>query len=346
MSDTPFQNRRRPTIRDVASLAEVGAGTVSRVLNQDPRVRGRTRERVLAAVAELGYHLDERGRALRAKRGNLLLAIVPFFTHYLFMEILREIDRATPSDTGTILTVMNVESPEEKTHAFEMAAWDGRLAGIISVSLTPPEGFSRLLRPGIPTVLIDVEDGESPSVVVDHVYGGRLGTKHLLSLGHERIGFVGRPQDPFIRRGVSGPRVSGYRQALEEAGIPFREEYFRPGEYSKADGYEQALHLLDLPQPPTAIFAASDLQAIGVLEAARERGMHLPDDLAVLGYNDIELAGYLGLSTVRLPIAEVVEWAMKLLKAAWANEPLASPPPLRPTLIVRETCGGSAHVDD
>jgi DNA-binding LacI/PurR family transcriptional regulator len=165
---------RRPTIRDVADLAEVGAGTVSRVLSGDARVRERTRGRVLAAVASLGYHLDERGRALRAKRGNLLLTIVPFFTRNLYMEILREIDRATPADTGTIMTVMNVESPEEKSRAFELAAWDSRLAGIIAVSLTPPEGFAEQLLPTVPTVLVDVQEGHFPSVVVDHIYGGYL----------------------------------------------------------------------------------------------------------------------------------------------------------------------------
>jgi DNA-binding LacI/PurR family transcriptional regulator len=262
------------------------------------------------------------------------------------MEILREIDRATPPDTGTIMTVMNVESPEEKTRAFELAAWDSRLAGIISVSLTPPEGFAEQLLQTVPTVLVDVQDGHFPSVVVDHVYGGYLGTKHFLDLGHERIGFIGRPQDPFIRRGSSGLRVSGYRHALEGAGLPFKEEYFRPGEYSKIDGFGEALELLHLPEPPTAIFAASDLQAIGVLEAARVMKLEVPGDLAVLGYNDIELAGYLGLSTVRLPIAEMVDWAMKLLQAAWAGEVLHSPPPLLPTLVVRETCGASESEEE
>jgi DNA-binding LacI/PurR family transcriptional regulator len=103
------------------------------------------------------------------------------------------------------------------------------------------------------------------------------------------------------------------------------------------------VYLFDLPEPPTAIFAASDLQAIGVLEAARFRGLRVPKDLAVLGYNDIELAGYLGLSTVRLPIAELADWAMKLLRAAWAGEALEPPSPLRPTLIVRRPAGSESE---
>ncbi len=341
----PDQRTRRPTVKDVAELAGVGAGTVSRVLRGDPRARPRTRQRVLEAVAALSYHVDPAGRALRTRQGNLIGAIVPFFSRSLYMEILRGIDRATEPGSGRILTVLNVETPEEKEQAFEAVAWDSRMAGILSVCLTPPDWFSEQVVP--PTILIDVSSGSFPAVSLDHVYGGYIGTKHLLSLGHERIGFLGRPQDPFVRRGTSGLRVSGYRRALEEVGIPFRGEYFRPGEYSRADGHDQAMALLALPDPPTAIFAASDLQAIGVLEAARARGLRVPADLAVLGYNDVEVAQYIGLSTVRLPIDEMVEWAMALLHAAWSGESLTPPLPLTPTLVVRDTCGGDAetHID-
>ena len=257
------------------------------------------------------------------------------------MEILRGIDRAVEPGSGRILTVLNVETPEEKDHAFEAVAWDGRIAGILSVCLSPPDWFNDQVL--VPTVLIDVSDARFPCVVADHPLGGYIGTRHLLSLGHERIGYIGRPQDPFIRLGTSGLRVSGYRRALEEAGLPFRESYFRTGEYSRADGYAQAMSLLDTPEPPTAIFAASDLQAIGVLEAAADRALRVPEDLAVLGYNDVEIAQYIGLSTVRLPIAEMAEWAMALLHAAWSGESLSPPPPLAPTLVVRHTCGGDVH---
>jgi len=330
---------RGARIGDVAVLAGVGVGTVSRVLNGGTGVRASTRQKVLRAIQELGYHADERGRALRAKRGNLILVLVPFFTRNLYVEMLRAIDRATPPDSGYILTVMNVESPQEKERAFALASSDTRLAGIISVSLTPPDGFAAARRTDVPLIVLDAPSEEFPAIEFDHVYGGRLGTNHLLGLGHRRIGFIGRSQDPFVR---SGLRAVGYRQALVEAGVAWREEYVRVGEYSREHGLRDALALLDLPEPPTAIFAASDLQAIGVLEAARLRGLEVPDDLAVLGYNDVELAEYVGLSTVRLPRDELARYAMEFLEASWAGALARPPSPLRPTLIVRRSCGAAS----
>lgn len=326
----------RPTIRDVAQRAGVGIGTVSRVLNQSPAVRPKTRERVLQAIAELGYYPDERARELRLKRGNLLLVLVPHLTKPLYIEVLRHIERLRPP--GIVLTVTNAESPEEKERAFQRIARDTRIGGIIAVNLAPPEGFAHILRPGVPLIVVDTRSEEFPTVEVDHVHGGYLATQHFIRLGHERIGFIGRFQDPFVPR---GQRIIGYRRALEEAGIPFRREYVRISNYDHRDSCEHALVLLDLPEPPTAIFAASDLQAMGVLEAARLRGLRVPQDLAVLGYNDVEWAEFLGLSTIRLPLDQLAEHAIALLLQSWSGAAVTPPPPLKPTLVVRQTCGGT-----
>jgi DNA-binding LacI/PurR family transcriptional regulator len=156
----------------------------------------------------------------------------------------------------------------------------------------------------LPAVLINDSPTSLSRVMIDDVKGGRIATRHLLGLGHRQVAYISDPlSDPFNFTS-SRYRYQGYRQALEEYGVSFRPEYHRADEHGREQAREMAHQLLDLENPPTAIFAASDTQAMGVLEAARERGISVPEALSVIGYDDIEIAEYLDLTTIHQPLFE------------------------------------------
>ena len=170
----------------------------------------------------------------------------------------------------------------------------------------PPsdEDVERFGVAGLPTVLINDSPTSLSRVMVDDVKGGHIATRHLLELGHRKVAYISDPlTDPF-NFASSRYRYQGYRQALDEYDVPFRPEYHCADEHGREQAREMTYQLLDLDDPPTAIFAASDTQAMGVLEAARERDISIPDALSVVGYDDIEIAEYLGLTTIRQPLFE------------------------------------------
>jgi DNA-binding LacI/PurR family transcriptional regulator len=169
--------------------------------------------------------------------------------------------------------------------------------------------------------LIDARHPRLSRTVIDDVAGGRIATQHLIDLGHHKIGYVSDLLDNPFNFVSSRDRYEGYRQALDEAGIPFRSEYHRQGEHGRKEARDNGLILLSLPDPPTAIFAASDTQAIGVLEAAQEMGLRVPEDLSIVGYDDIEVAEYLHLTTMRQPLFVSGVQGVELLL-----ESIAAPP--------------------
>lgn len=293
-----------PTIYDVAERANVGIGTVSRVLNNSPNVRPETRERVLAAIKELEYRPSPMARRLSLRKTLTIGVIVPFFTRPSFVERLRGVEAAV-AESEYDLIVYNVETPEKRDAYFREVPHRRRIDGLIIISLAPTDEDVRYFaHAGMPTVLIDAHHPELNRVVVDDVEGGRLATQHLIDLGHRKIGYISDPLENPFNFTSSRDRYLGYRRALKEAGIPFRHTYHQQGEHGHYQAKVMAGRLLDLDDPPTAIFAASDTQAMGVLEALRERGLRCPDDVVLVGYDDIEVAEYLGLTTVRQPLYE------------------------------------------
>jgi DNA-binding LacI/PurR family transcriptional regulator len=187
-------------------------------------------------------------------------------------------------------------------------------------------------------VLIDARHPGLSRVVIDDVAGGRLATQHLLELGHRRIGFVGdRLENPF-NFVSSRDRYKGYRQALAEADIPYRAEYHAQGEHGREQARRMASDLLAMNEPPTAIFAASDTQAFGVLEAARDARLKVPEELSVIGYDDVEIAEYFHLTTVRQPLFASGVEGVGLLLGAIATPPAVPRRVLLPVeLVVRGT---------
>jgi DNA-binding LacI/PurR family transcriptional regulator len=326
------------TIRDVAKRAGVGVGTVSRVLNEHPSVRDGTRQKVLSAIDELDYTPNPIARRLSLGKTLSIAVIVPFFTRPAFIERLRGIEYAL-ADSEYDLILFNVETTTRRDDTFRTVPRRERVDGLLILSLSPSDSdVDRFLQAGVPTVLVDTRHPRLSRVVSDDVAGGRMATQHLIVLGHRRIGFVGDQLDNAFNFVSSHDRYQGYHEALAEAGIPFRPEYRRQGEHGREEARQMARALLALPDPPTAIFAASDTQAFGVLEATQDAGLQVPKELSVIGYDDIEIAEYLHLSTIRQPLFASGVEGVELLLESIANPPPAPHRVLLPVeLVVRGT---------
>ena len=326
------------TITEVARHAGVGVATVSRVLNGSPAVREQTRQRVLDAIAELGYAPNPAARALSTGRTLSVGVVAPFFTRPSVIERLRGISHVL-AGAGYRMVLFDVERPGQDSESFRTLP--GGLDGLLSISLCPPAtDLERFAAAGMPVVLVDYPHERLPSVHTDDVEGGRLATEHLLAIGHERIAFLGDFEHNYHGFISSASRRAGYQQALAAAGLDVDPELVRRASHGREQAADLTRALLEQPDPPTAIFAASDTQAIGVLEAADELGASVPGDLAVVGYDDIEVARYAGLTTVAQPLEESGAIGANLLLAALEGAVISGRQlPVR--LVVRATTGGT-----
>lgn len=303
------------TISDVATHAGVGAGTVSRVLNDSPRVSTDTRARVLAAIELLDYRPNPLARGLSRGRSQTIGVVVPFFTHPSAVERLRGVATAM-SPSRYDLVLFNVESPIHRDEHFASLTRRDRADGLLVLSLPPPPSdLARLTASGVPVVLVDAR-GEAPAVVTDDVEGGRIATRHLVELGHERIAFIGDHPNSAFGFTSSEQRQQGWAEVLRDIGVRNRKGLLRHGPHDRETGCELVADLLSLRHPPTAVFAASDMLALGALEAARRGGLRVPEDLSVVGFDDIELSGYVGLTSVRQPLFESGRLGASLLLEA------------------------------
>ena len=327
------------TIADVAAHAGVGAGTVSRVLNNSPRVSEPTRARVLAAIEQLNYRPNPMARGLSRGRCQTLGVVVPFFTHASAVERLRGVVDALDRSRYD-LVLFNVESPIHRDEHFAALTRRDRADGLLVMSLpAPPHHLRRRADAEVPVVLLDARGRGVPAVVTDDVEGGRIATRHLLDLGHERIAFIGDDPDNPLGFVSSAQREQGFQQSMHQAGLEVRPGYVRHGPHVRAVARQRAEELLARRDRPTAIFAASDTQALGVLEAVRAAGLDVPGDVSVVGFDDIEVSDYAGLTTVRQPLYESGHRAASLLLDVLANEGPVAPieHQLDVALVVRST---------
>jgi LacI family transcriptional regulator len=327
------------TISDVAARAGVGAGTVSRVLNESPRVSPATRERVLAAIADLDYRPNPLAQRLSRGRCQTLGVVIPFFTHASAVERLRGVVAALDGSRYD-LVLFNVESPVHRDEHFAALTHGGRADGLLVMSLEPPpDDLARLSSAGMPIVLVDSHAGGVPTVLTDDVEGGRLATQHLIDLGHRRIAFMGDHPDNVFGFPSSPARERGYAACLDVAGIEHDLGLTRHGPHDREVAQHLATELLLLPDPPSAVFASSDVQALGVIAAARAVGRRVPEDLSVVGFDDIEVAGYAGLTTIKQPLFESGRLGAELLlQALEGDDPPAPDEHYMPIeLVVRAT---------
>lgn len=292
------------TIYDVAKQADVGVGTVSRVLNNHPQVSAETRQRVLAVIEALNYRPSALAQRLSRRKTLSIGVIAVFFTRPSVIERLRGME-AVAAARDYDLIVYNVETPAKRAAIFRGTADNRRVDGLLVISLTPTdEEVERWRGAELPVVLVDTCHPLLPSIVVDDLLGGYRAAQHLIELGHRRIAFVGDPIHSTFNFSSSRDRLAGMERALSEHGIPFAPAYHRTGERGWESARALAHQLLALDEPPTAIFAASDTQALGVMQAAREQDLRVPEELSIIGFDDIELAEYLDLTTIRQPLFE------------------------------------------
>ncbi len=295
------------TIYDVAKAAGVGVGTVSRVLNNSQAVKDSTREKVLSAIAQLNYAPDPIARSMITGRTRVLGVIIPFVTRAFSVEVLRGVVKAA-SRFNYELVIYNVEDNDQRDEYFTQVPMRRRVDGLIIVSLSPDEAAaSNFLKAGLPTVLVDAYSPFFTSLVVNNMEGAYLAVKSLIAKGHHRVGFINGIIEGNFKFNQANDRLIGVHRAFSEAGIVYDPQLMVTTEWNRAGGRSAAEQLLHRPDPPTAIFASSDVQAVGVLEAARGLNLHVPDDLSVMGFDGIELSEILELSTVQQPMQQMGE---------------------------------------
>lgn len=335
------QHSSRPrTIAEVAARAGVSIPTVSRVLNNRPDVAPATRELVERTLRESGYVQNRLSNALRRGSSGIVDIVIPSLDTLYSVEIVRGVEEVV-GRTGLRLALSTTDNAIQREQQWLGKVLESSTDGAILVlSRGQSSNLDELHQRNIPFVVVD-HRGELgtdiPSVSATNWSGGRAATEYLLSLGHRRIAVIGGSTT--LRCSID--RIAGYRAALEEAGVQIDPAYIRPGEFLQQTGYEQTCVLLELPEPPTAIFAGSDLQAMGVYSALRARGIAIPDEISIVGFDDVPLASIVtpALTTVRQPLVEMGRVATTMLLRLIAAEPLDSMRvELATKLIIRESC--------
>lgn len=293
------------TIRDVARKAGVGIGTVSRVLNDSPMVSEDTRQKVQAAIEALDFSPSVTARYLSRGRSMAIAVIAPFFTRRSYVERLQGIEHVLSAGSYDLI-LYNVESVARRDECIRALPRGDAIDGILILSLTPTDAEAKqLVRMETPTVLVDAYHPLLPSVSIDDLAGGRAATEHLIRLGHKRIAYIGEHlEDNLFKSRPVIDRFRGYRNALSDAGLPFRPEYHGQGNYGWRDARRMALEIFSLEERPTALFAYCDTMAYGIMEAAQTCGISIPTDLSLIGFDDVEVSQYFQLTTVRQPLYE------------------------------------------
>jgi LacI family transcriptional regulator len=302
------------TIRTVADLAGVSTATVSHVINDTRAVSAPLTARVLDAMEQLHYHPDVVARSLRRRETLTLGLLVPSVEIPFFAVVAREVEAAA-SDLGYSVILCNSGWSLDRERQYINNLLARRVDGLLCISMDmTAQHIAPLLRRNTPVVLFD--EGTMPgieldAVEIDNFQGAYDATIHLLGLGHRRIGCVaGIGNSP-----LNDARIHGYQQALDQAGVAFDPQFLVEGDYSAQSGLAHGRTLLDSPAPPTAVFAFNDLMAMGVMQAAHERGLHIPTDLAVIGFDGLPLTAFTSppLSTVEQPVAAMSVAAIGML---------------------------------
>ncbi|GAA5162478.1 LacI family DNA-binding transcriptional regulator [Pseudonocardia eucalypti] len=324
---------REPAMIDVARLAGVSHQTVSRVLNDHPNVRAETARRVRAAIFELGYRPNRAARTLVTGRSQVLGVVGLNTTLYGPTSLLTAFEQAAAS-AGFAVSVGSVARfDRESISAVVQRHLDERVAGIALIApVASANEALDALRIDTPLVTID-GDPRRPTVTVDQEAGARAATEHLLAAGHRTVWHVSGPTDWFD----SASRVAGWEASLRDAGAEIPPVV--PADWSAAAGYRAGNMLARIPEL-TAIFAANDHLAIGLLRALHERSRRVPEEVSIVGFDDVPEAGYLipPLTTVRPDFHAVAEHALRLLVAQLRSDPLPTAPVmLAPTLIERNS---------
>lgn len=311
-----MQRTKKPTIRDVSRRANVSVATVSRVLNNQPGFSEETRQKVLRAIRELGYQPNQVARGLVSRKTRTIGVLFPVVSSMFSAALLQGIEaEANRRDYGVIVCNMG-----DKGNRFERVVGmlaEKRVDGLLFVSEWLSDTFARRLRSlAVPVVLVSTGGPGSPFpyVKADDFQGAFLATKHLLEAGHRRIGMVSGPPEDLI---AGGPRIEGYRHALRSCGLLPSDRDIAVASFDFRTGLRAAGELLDRSPDLTAVFAASDEMAAGVLACCYQRGLRVPDDLSVIGYDNLAVAEMTSppLTTVAQPLERMGRTALEMLLA-------------------------------
>jgi LacI family transcriptional regulator len=296
-----FATGGRVTIGDVAERAAVSKTTVSHVLSGNRPVAASTRARVVAAIDELGYRPDGLARSLRTRRTHMVALVIPDITNPFYPFLARGLDDGLDGSYRTFIFSTDAKPERERKFLSEVA--DRSADGIVIDSFTMDVDMMAATLPGIPLVRVGIsviDDPHFDTVHAEDERGAALATKHLIDRGHRRIAMIQGPQ------GAGAHRNLGYLNELDAAGISPDPELVLAGEWTRTGGHDAAMQLLSLNEPPTAIFCANDLMALGALDACRELGKQVPRDVAIVGFDDIDAARMVSpaLTTVSNPAYE------------------------------------------
>ena len=334
------------TIREVANRAGVSYTTVSHVINNTRFVSNETRDRVLAAMRDLNYRPNALAQSLRSGKTHTLGLILPDSSNPFFAEVARSIEDAA-FQLGYSVILCNTEGEGHRELLYVDVLSKKQVDGIIFVA-TGDQGDSLdfLQRQALPVLVVDRDLPEihADAVLTDNRQGGCQATGHLIELGHRRIGCISGPS----HLTPSADRTIGYRKAMEDAGLHAPEELILRGDFHPESGRVATAALLALPEPPTAIFACNDLMALGALRAAAEAGFRVPEDLSIVGFDDIELASYTTppLTTIAQPKVDIGHRAAQLLVERIAEKNSPHCREVLPTaLIMRESTGPLCGAD-
>ena len=324
------------TIQDVARTAGVSVSTVSRVLNGKVDVARETQDRILSVIDNLGYTTNLAARSMRSSKKNLVGLIMPDIAYPFAIEVMKGVNRAIAESEFDLLvyTTGDVRKRESASHEQKYVSLlnNSITDGVIVVAPIASE-FSN----DAPIVSIDplVSNPSYPAVHATNYQGAMDAMEYLLGLGHKRIGFISG------RAGLesSNRRLRGYRDALENARITVDEKLIVSGDYTTETGAICAMELMSLEGPPTAIFASNDQTAIGVFQTARKMGLRIPEDLSVVGFDNISESNYMGLTTIDQFISEMGFVATQMLIKLINREPLDMQIyKMKTQLVIRNSC--------
>jgi LacI family transcriptional regulator len=301
----PGQKQRPATIKDVAHHAGVSIATVSRVLNSVETVDAALADRVRAACAALRYRPNRAARALAGQRPATIGLLVPDLQNPFFMEIIRGVEDVAQRNGYLVVLCNSAEDPHKEREYIEVLGAEAVAAAIVAATTDRKPILRSFEERGIPVVAVDrrVRDRSVDAVLIDNVTAAREAVAHLIANGYRRIGAITGPQSTTTAR----ERLEGYRLALSEAGIPSDPQLERYGSFNADSGRRLAGELLDLAPPVEALFAGNNRIAQGALEALHAHNLHVPDDVAVVGFDEVPWAipGTLSLTTVTQPAYEL-----------------------------------------
>lgn len=326
------------TIVDVAAAAGVSFGTVSRVINNDVHVKPETRKRVQEAMKQLDFVANRQARSLAGGKSNLIGVMVPDLGTGYIGEIIRGID-AELVDTNYDLMLFTTHRTAVKEANYVANLAQDTVDGLLLVlPRNPVDYMGTLEERNFPFVLIDHQgNGENCAAVgATNWQGAYNATDYAIKLGHQSIGFI----TGWLDLGAAVERLEGYKTALRYHHIPVRNELIYEGTFNQLDGYTGANHFLDLENPPTLIFASNDVMAMAAMDAVRERGLRVPDDISILGFDDIPQSSLIhpALTTVRQPLEQMGRVATQMLLEILKNPEIKPGRIALPTeLILRDS---------